>query len=159
MSERNLTLANEIVNFIKILRIVYKDLNNDIYESLGKPFQKSIATIINMIPQDWTKGALDCFLMLKDMIGCVDFNKLSKVLHNRCARVWGKIDSKEFVFDCMRGYCTEAVKYEKAAENILSNLYPLFNAIDYIFGHEIIFVDRLAEVYKMVCNDDPLQSF
>ena len=154
----NTTLSNEIVSFIKLLRIVYKGLNNDIYDSLGKPFQKSVSGFVNMIPSDWSKGALDCFLMLKDMCQCVDFDKLSKTLHKRCARVWGHINSKEFVFECMRGYCTESINYEKAAENILENFDPLFNAIDFIFGHEIIFMDRIAEIYRQMNKiDDPLK--
>ena len=152
------TLAKEITKFIKLLRCIYKDLNNDIYESLGKPFQKSIAGIVGLIPDDWTKGSLDCFLMLKDMCQCVDFCKLSEVLHKRCARVWGSINSKEFVIDCMRGYCTVSVGYERAAENILANFDPLFKAIDFIFGHEIVFIDRLAEISRISKHDDPLGS-
>ena len=157
--EDNTTLASEIVKFIKLLRIIYKGLNNDIYESLGKPFQKSVSGIVNMIPSDWSRGALDCYLMMKDMATCIDFQKLSKNLHKRCARVWGKIDSKEFVFECMRGYCTESIGYEKAAENILSNLDPLFKAVDFIFGHELVFMDRLASIASAVSqNDDPLAA-
>ena len=151
-------LSKEIVSCIKLLRIIYKDLNNDIYKSLGKPFQKSVSGLIKMIPSEWLHGCLNCYLMLKGMIQCVDFNKLAKVLHKHCATAWDNINSKEFVIECMRGYCTEAIEYEKAAETILSNFNPIFNAVDYIFGHELVFIDRLAEIYKMKNECDPLLS-
>ena len=158
MSEKNasIQLANELVDFIKLLRIIYKDLNNDIYESLGKAFQKSVHGLVRLIPSEWSIGSLKCYHMLKGMAGCINYEKLSKVLHKECAVAWSSINSKEFVFDCMKGYCTISIEYEKAAENILSNFDPIFKAIDYLFGHEIIFVDRLAKIYKMINNEDPL---
>lgn len=152
----SLELADEIIKFIKLLRTIYKDLNTDIYESLGKPFQKSVHGLVRLIPNDWSDGSLKCYKMLKGMAGCVQFDKLAKVLHNNCAVAWGKVNSKEFVFDCMKGYCTISIEYEKAAENILSNFNPIFKAIDYIFGHEILFIDRLSKIYKMINADDPL---
>lgn len=157
-NDASIQLANEIVNLIKLLRIIYKDLNNDIYESLGKSFQKSVHGLVRLIPTDWSVGSLKCFHMLKGMASCIKYDKLAKVLHKDCAVAWGNINSKEFVFDCMKGYCTISIEYEKAAENILSNFNPIFKAIDYIFGHEVIFVDRLAKIYKMTIAEDPLSS-
>lgn len=146
-----------VSKFIKILRSIYKDLNRDIYASLGKPFQKSVLKFVNIIPKDWIHGLLRCLEMLYGMAQCVDFDRLAEVLHKNVAVAWAHINSKRFVFDAMRGYCTVSVSYEKAAENILENFDPIFNAIDYIFGHEVVFVDQVAKVVRSLRNEDPLR--
>ena len=149
-------LVEKITRFIKILRYIYKDLNHDIYQSLGKPFQKSVSSFIRLIPEDWLKGCLTFLEMLEGMSACIDYQKLSTVLHKNCACAWGRINSKAFVFDCMRGYCTNSINYEKAAENILENFNPIFNAVDFIFGHEIAFIDKVSQVAFELQVEDPL---
>lgn len=150
-------LAADISKFIKILRYVYKNLNRQIYDSLGKAFQKSVSNLVRMIPSDWIKGCYNCFQMLKGIASCIDFPKMSKVLHSNCTTAWGHVNSKEFVLDTMRGYCTVSVDYEKVAEQILENFNPIFNAIDFIFGHEIEFIDRIAEITIALTSEDPLK--
>ena len=138
-------LIKDVHELIRILREIFKR-NHKLASSIDVAYEYLLEDQIRLIPNDWLCGACETFTMMKGLFGCVDFNKVNRVIQSSVSKVWFQMDSYKFIINDMFRALEDQGNTRTVCENLMQIFRPICNCIDHIFMHPEEFVQRLADV-------------
>lgn len=140
-----LMLDNKIKEIIMIMRLMFKNIDNNIYNQLTEEYEEELLGLCHLIPSNWSEGVYSSFSVFMDVIDAIDWTKIATTINNYPkARIWFDIDVEQ----TFRNFLIERTHYsnsvKKSVLKICEKFKPIFDGINIMIKNPTPLLQRIT---------------
>ena len=152
-------LESKISEIIMVMRQMFKNINNNIYNQLTEEYEEELLGLCRLIPSDWSEGVYASFSVFMDVIDAVDWSKIANTIDKYPkARIWFDIDVEK-VFN---NFLIERTQYSNGVKQsvlkICEKFKPIFEGVNEMIKnptpllHRITLLQQTSQEHADILN-------
>ena len=156
----NKLLENKIREIIMVMRQIFKNIENDIYNQLTEEYEEELIGLCRMIPKDWSHGVYSSFAVFMDVVDAIDWSKIAKTINNHPnCRLWFDIDVEQM----FNNFLVERTHYSNSVKasvlKICKKFKPIFEGINILIKNPSPLLTRISTIRMLTQeNSDILKE-